>query len=310
MAYRLQHEDGSVQEGFRRIARTQIGKMLQAIDAPSADTDTAVHELRKSCKKVRGLLRLVRPAFAHYSEENAAFRDMASAVSVVRDATVLTASYDAVMELYDDQIDRRAMASIRRELTIRRKHLAATRNPAELLEQVRAPLTQAAKRVDRWKLKVDGFEALQGGLRETYWHAQRAMRRADEDPSPTRLHEWRKHCKYHGYHARLLRPLWPGPMKAYAACAHELSDLLGSHHDLAVFLQTITHEPSAFGKLADVEVMVGLIRRRQAVLAEQSFALGKRLLAESPKALVSSWGARYAIWRNEEPARAAALRGL
>ncbi|MEP7184380.1 MAG: CHAD domain-containing protein [Rhodanobacter sp.] len=308
MAYRFKREDGSVQEGVRRIALEQIGRMLRAIDAASADSDHAVHDLRKSCKKVRGLLRLVRPAFAHYSEENAAFRNIASSVSVVRDAAVLTDSYDAVMEAHEEQGERHALASIRRELTLRSKRPAATRNPVELLEQTRAPLMRAAERVQQWEIDAEGFDALQGGLRKTCRRAQKAMRRAEHHPSPRRFHEWRKRCKDHGCHTRLLRAVWPGPMKAYATCAQELSDLLGNHHDLAVFLETITDEPSAFGNPSDVEVMVGLVRRRQDGLATQSFALGKRLFAQSPKALVYSWGVRYAVWRNEEPAFAVVLR--
>lgn len=310
MAYRLQREDESVQEGIRRIALEQIGSMLHAIDAAAADTEHAVHDLRKRCKKVRGLLRLVKPWLKHYGEENAAFREIATSVSVVRDAAVLTDSYDAVMEVDGEQVEQRALRSIRRELTFRSERLAATRDPVALLEQTRVPLAQAAKRVKQWKIGADGFESLQGGLCKTYRRAKKAMRKAEQQPTPARFHQWRKRCKDHGYHARLLRPLWPGPMKAYAACAQELADLLGQHHDLALLLETITDEPSAFGNPSDVEVMVDLVRRRQAVLAQQSFALGKRLFAESPKALVSSWGKRYAVWRSEEFPRAAAFRYL
>jgi CHAD domain-containing protein len=64
MAYRLKRDDRSVQEGVRRIAREQIARMLRVIDSASVDTEKAVHDLRKSCKKVRGLLRLVMPAFS------------------------------------------------------------------------------------------------------------------------------------------------------------------------------------------------------------------------------------------------------
>jgi hypothetical protein len=227
-------------------------------------------------------------------------------VSVVRDTAVLTASYDAVMAVCEGQLERPALASIRRELALRSKRLAATGDPHELLEQTRAPLLQAAERVEQWTLEGDGFESVMGGLRRTCRQAQKAMRSAEQHPSSAQFHQWRKHCKYHGYHARLLRPVWPGPMKAYAACAYELADLLGNHHDLAVLLDTITGAPSAFGSRSDVELMLSLVRQRQAVLEGQSFAQGKRLFAESPKALVSSWGARYEVWRHPKRARAAA----
>ncbi|MDQ6648388.1 MAG: CHAD domain-containing protein, partial [Pseudomonadota bacterium] len=299
-----------VQDGVRRIALEQIGRMLRTIDAASADTDHAVHDLRKRCKKVRGLLRLVRPRFKHYRKENAAFRDIGASISVIRDAAVLTASYDAVLETHDGQSQRHTLRSIRRELSLRSKRLSVTRDPMELIEQARAPLMQTAERVQQWKIDADGFESLQGGLRKTYRQAQKAMRKAAQQGSPAQFHTWRKRCKDHGYHAFLLRSLWSGPMKAYAACAEELADLLGNHHDLAVLMETIGDKPSAFGASSDVEIMLGLIRRQQTVLAQQSFALGHRVFAQSPKALVSSWAARYAVWRNEEVAQVTALRDV
>ena len=87
-------------------------------------------------------------------------------------------------------------------------------------------------------------------------------------------------------------------MKAYATCADELADLLGKHHDLAVFRQTITGAPGAFAEPADIDVMAGSRRQTAgSVLEKKSFALGKRLFAQAPKALVSAWGTRYAAWR-------------
>ena len=60
MGYHLRkHED--VQEGVRRIAAEQIRKGMGEIDDCTIDRHEVVHLLRKRCKKVRGLLRLVRP---------------------------------------------------------------------------------------------------------------------------------------------------------------------------------------------------------------------------------------------------------
>lgn len=299
MPYRLKRNDTSMQYALRRIAGEQIEAAVRAIDDTALPPDATVHELRKRCKKVRGLLRLVRPEFEDYQTENTAFRDIAANVSGVRDADVLIATCDAVVTHYQDQVERPALAAIRRGLTISRNQQASDRDPAALLSQCRQRLLQAADRVDAWQLQADGFAAVQGGLGKTYRRARKAMRSAQAAPSPENFHRWRKRCKYHWYHARLLRPIWPGPMQAHARCAHALGDLLGEHHDLAVFAHTLNQRPEDFGKPAGIEVMTGLVRSRQAVLARQAFAQGARLLAESPSALTSSWGARFDVWRSE-----------
>jgi hypothetical protein len=45
-----------------------------------------VHQVRKLCKKLRGLIRLVRPEFDNFQKEDEFFRDAARELSYVRDA--------------------------------------------------------------------------------------------------------------------------------------------------------------------------------------------------------------------------------
>lgn len=306
MAYRFARDDATAERALRRIASEQIDWAVQAIDAAATGSVDTVHEIRKSCKKIRGLLRLVRPAFAPYADENAAFRDIARSISGLRDASVLTGSYDAVMAAYGDRVDRRALGVIRRRLTLGHKAQAAAQDPSALLAQCSDRMVEAGQRARAWRLDGDGFDAIGGGLEKTYRRARKAMRKTQKTPTPERFHDWRKRCKYHWYHARLLQPIWPGPMKAHIACAHELGDLLGEYHDLAMLLDALAAQSSRFDDAGRIAVMTGLVRKRQAVLATRTFALGTRLLAEPPSALVSSWGVRYAAWRNQTPAPAAA----
>lgn len=298
MAYRFASSDQSVECAVRRIAGEQIGAAVQAIDDPAVESGSAVHVVRKSCKKLRGVLRLVRGKFKEYAVENAAFRDIAAQVSELRDAETLIATYDALVTRYAGQVDRRSLAPIRRRLTLRRNACAAKQDPAAQLASCRAGLLAAAERADHWRLQAKGFDALQGGLRKTFAKAYERMQEALESPSAVNFHEWRKHCKYHWYHARLLRPIWPGPMRAHARCAGELGEALGEHHDLAVFMHVIGAEGGAFGKPAPVEVMAGLARARQVSLETEAIALGARLLAQSPSALARSWGRRFEAWKD------------
>ncbi|NII11076.1 CHAD domain-containing protein [Oleiagrimonas sp. C23AA] len=296
MAYRLKRNDASMTAALRRVARQQVARAIEGIDRQATDAAEAVHDLRRRCKKVRGLLRLVRPAFAGYQRENAAFRDIARHLSPWRDATVLIAAYDAVTARFEAQIDRRALASIRRQLTLDRQSLQARCTLQDALARCRAELQQAQRRIDHWQLADDGFDALADGLGKTYARGRQAMRRACQQVSAGDMHEWRKRCKYHWCHARLLQPVWPGPMKAYACAARALSEELGDYHDLAVFLDVLTHAPEHYGDIRSVEVMIGLIRQNQAHLTASAIRQGQRLFADKPGALVDRWGRRYEAW--------------
>jgi CHAD domain-containing protein len=74
----------------RRIAREQIDRALGELEDESLDRDTQIHQARKRCKKLRGFLRLCRPALGEvFQRENRALRDAARLISGTRDRKVL-----------------------------------------------------------------------------------------------------------------------------------------------------------------------------------------------------------------------------
>jgi CHAD domain-containing protein len=308
MAYRFKHRDKSVQDGFRRIARDQIETAVAEIDNRRLSAGETVHQIRKRCKKVRGLIRLVQPMFDDYKAENAEFRDAAHALSFIRDTAVMITTYDKLLAAYRHQVERANFARIRRHLTARQNQISRRRGEIdERLALVRAAMVKARKRAPHWRLNDDGFDALAGGLTKNYKRAEKALAAARQNPIPAAFHEWRKRIKYHGYHTRLLEPMWPSALNIHRKDADRLGDLLGDHHDLEVFRQALAHDPEAFGNTKTVEVMVGLIRRRQAVLEADAFALGARFLSEPDDALLQHWRALWDIWQDETPAEEAAL---
>src|SRR5262245_12474922 len=121
MAFALQ-ADESLRKGLRRIARKELEAVQEHVAGPShGSRDAAVHEARKSFKKVRAILRLVRPAIGErsYRYENTAFRDAARPLTEVRDAKILVETLDTVAEHFADRVRSQPFATIREEL---RKH--------------------------------------------------------------------------------------------------------------------------------------------------------------------------------------------
>lgn len=308
MAYRFSRKDDSVQDAVRRLTRQQIHDVLRRIDDPSCDRETTVHEVRKACKKLRAVLRLVEPGFPGAAKENTALRDIARGVSVVRDAATLVGSFDAVVAAYGAQLDHDAQEAMRNRLVLQRDALLAATDIDALLADCRTALLALEWRSCEWTLEGDDCGMLREGLRRWYRKARHALFAAHASPTPERLHAWRKRAKDHLYHARLFAPTWEKPMRAHVRAAHALGELLGQHHDLTVLLDTLAREPGAVGTNADAEVLAGLAGSLQAVLQAQAFSAGAALFADKPKALADSWIARYAAWRDEVPAHVAAMR--
>lgn len=297
MPYRLKHKDGSVTNALRRIADEQIGKALASIE--NAERAEAVHDVRKRCKKLRGLIRLVRPAFGDYADENAAFRETAHMISGARDAKVMQDTYDLLVAKYDGQVDRSALGPIRRRFTMDRKARVEDGGVDDRLDEARTRLVEARERARSWTLDADDWEAVSGGLAKTYGRAVKAATKARAHPDGEVLHELRKRVKYHWYHSRLLENLWPEMMSARQHAAKALSDILGDHHDLDVFAQTLADDPDAFGSSTDVEVAIGLARARQERLEQQAWPILGRMLAQEPKMLDRHMQALWTAWQRD-----------
>ena len=78
------------EEGVRRIAVEQIERAQNELQA-KGDHAVAVHETRKALKRLRALLRLVRPAMGDdvFKQENAQLREIGLSLSGARDRHVL-----------------------------------------------------------------------------------------------------------------------------------------------------------------------------------------------------------------------------
>ena len=188
MAYRFKSGE-PVPEGIKRIVREEIEAAARHLSGQgSADRDEAIHEARKSIKKIRGVLRLMRPELGDiYRTENALFRDIGLQLSQFRDAGASIETFDALRKRYCGEMDGRTLASIRRRLMARKKQAEQEANIAAVLASMAAALRQSEPAVSAWPLAKDGFPAIAPGLEATFREGQKAMSRARKHPAAGEL---------------------------------------------------------------------------------------------------------------------------
>lgn len=293
MSYRLKRKE-SIGEGIRRIVRQEIDTAIDHFGDDGGSLNKTAHEVRKHCKKIRGALRLVRFSFDDYGDENARFRHLARELSGIRDAHVMQATHHNLVKHISSDPPESSIAALNE---VFESHTAsALENVAQSLETVRVGLDSARKRVDAWSIGGGDFEAIAGGLRDSYRLAKNGLRRCRRRIEARNLHEWRKRVKYHWCHMRLLNNVWPEIIGARAVSADRLSDVLGDHHDIEVYLAFLC---GVRGK--ETAEAVGAVQRyageRRVTLQEASLALGTRLFAEKPKRFVERVEAYWNAWR-------------
>lgn len=260
---------------IRRISRERVDRALSEIDEQRPRK--AAHEVRKACKKIRAVLRLVRPELGErYRPENVRFRDIARRMAPMRDAASLVEAVEAL-----EDSSGRSFDGIKQALRDRRAEVED--DHACELPQVRCELENAKSAIEEWPLPARGFPQ---GIERPYRRGRRKLKKSQRAASAHRLHQWRKRAKYHRYHCGLLESTWPGPLEAREQEAHDLTDLLGEDHDLSELTKTLQQSPSRFGGKVAVGDLEHCAEQRQSELRQRALQLGAKLFADEPQVLL------------------------
>jgi CHAD domain-containing protein len=295
-SYRLKTKEAP-SEGLRRIALGRTEKAVERLEGVEGDDlAAAIHGARKDLKKLRGVLRMVRHELGEkrFKAENRRYRDAGRLLSGSRDAEVkletLAHLHHQSSPLPDQAVERwEGMLETERD-----ELAAAARDDRD--GQIAAAIAAIEKgqgKIRQWPLRTDSWPLVEPGLSRTYGDGRRAMKRVLADASATNVHEWRKRAKDLWYQLRIVRDAWPELLGETVAQTHELTELLGDHHDLAVLAADLRTRTD----LSDREALEAAIGRRQGELLDGALEIGQRLYAEKPKAFRRRLERYWLAWR-------------
>jgi hypothetical protein len=235
MTYRFKlHEP--IAKGVSRIGLEQID-IAEARLASSEDIPTAIHDARRCLKRLRALLRLIRPALAEslYRRETRRIAGIGQVLAGARDRHVMQQTLAKLEQRFADALPKGAAARLRR-LMANGAGSQSKRAGAQERRQALAELNRARTFFANAGRRPIAFEQLADGLERAYRKARRAHKHAYRDASDEAFHAWRKTVQQHWRHMQLLSRGWPEILDARAGEAKELSRLVGEDHDLAVLV--------------------------------------------------------------------------
>ena len=297
MAYRLEPGE-AVANGIKRVVAEEIVSVAaQLTGQGAANRDEAIHEARKSIKKIRGLLRLIETDLGDaFDSENVRMRNIGRRLSRFRDAAAMVEIFDATKEKYRDDLGRHTLASVRRGLLARKKQGENKDAIEKVLARIAATILATGKRVPTWPAGT-GFRSVAAGLEKTFRKGRRAMARARQNPSAENFHEWRKRAKDLWYQVRLLEHTPDEVMQSYEKSLKHLEGLLGDEHNLEVLREKVRAEPAFYGKEAEVAFFLDLLDRRRKELRDAALWVGEHTYKENPR----QYGKRMrGIWKARE----------
>lgn len=270
------HGEAPFGQELRRSLAARLDGAIDGLEDRRRDRVVAVHDARTSIKRIRTVLRLGRSQLgeSRYRDENDALRSVSQHLASLRDAMVMPAAFEGLLDHYGDDVDGDEVVRLRARLAARGEAVrgdAAEQSVAAAVAALRA----VREHLDDWPLTRDeaSLEPVLDGFRRAYSRAQKGYRRAHADPDTEALHAWRRRVKDVRYGAELLRDADPSRLKQTRRDAGELSDLLGDDHDLAMLAEVASDCPST----------LRLIDRRRQDLQRSAFAVAERVFARTPR---------------------------
>lgn len=295
-AYRLKSDEDAT-AGIRRIASGRAEKALERLEnAGEEDLAAAVHGARKDLKKMRGLLRLVSHELGKktFEAENHRYRDAGRLLSGSRDAEVKLETLTKLRHEFRDLPEEAAERWAGMLETERDAIAAALRGDADgQIAAASLAIGEGCERIRNWSLRADSWALVGPGLATSYRDGRRQTNRVQTKPSVENVHDWRKRAKDLWYQLRVVRDAWPELLGETVDQAHELTDLLGDHHDLSLLADDLRSRP----ELGDPHRFEAAIEKRQEDLLDRALAIGERLYAEKPKAFRRRIKRYWRAWR-------------
>ena len=301
MHFRLYAQESAAQ-GLMRAFRGELDQAHACVANDGRLTDKEVHSARKSIKRARAALRLMRPAlpFEIFKQTNAALRDAAHPLTQVRDAKVLLDALDNLREHFGSVVDNVASEALEDALHSQRARARREMSTnSSAVTHTRDSLRTIGLRAKRWEFSCDDWELLRRGVNRIYRNARTAYATVCEARSDERLHEWRKQVKHFLHALQILTPIRPGRIGELADQAHKLAEYLGDDHDLAILRKQL--DSQVFSDDEDEELheqLEALIDKRRRDLQDRAFAVGKRLFAMKPKRVTKRMKRYWKAWRD------------
>jgi CHAD domain-containing protein len=290
--------DEPVHEAIVRISGTWIDDALERIRHPSEDRGEDVHSIRTTIKRLRALLRLIKPVIApaFFKRENTRLRNAAERIAFKRDADAARATLSSLRASIRRRADRAAISKALRGLEVD----AAPAGPVEeALALIAGVLALTKRHYARVAPAEEGWAAFEPGLRAIYREGRKRMQRALETGDENDFHRWRIRTKNLYHVLQILEPIWEKKLGKLTARLRKLQRAIGDDHDLGVVKKLLTDEPEVFGGPSVIERVIACINRRSKRLRTSSSRLGSKIFDQTPRKFTRRLGSHWQAWQEE-----------
>lgn len=296
LTFQFELPDRPVDDNVRRAARAEFDRAIAEVSETGFEMHGTIRNVRRRLKRVRSIIRLIRPVFGEHRAEARALRSIGAEVGKLRDAMALVEAVDLLATERNDERSQ-ALGRVRRALAASAATHESDVERESFLADLRVRLREARVRSELWELASNGDKAILPGLLATYSEARRGLANARRTMRDTAFHEWRKAVKDHASHLSLLRGLAPAFADGRRARTKKLATALGDLQNISLLRAALkTGVPGLAA--GDRETVEPLIAAALESLRTRTLKLGRPLFVQRPAEIRKRWQAYLGDWRD------------
>jgi CHAD domain-containing protein len=245
---------------LHRLLTQLVQQSLRDIHQVPKWEDQAVHNLRKRMKKLQAMLLFVRPVTpkAALKEVREDVRDLKNVLSSNRDALVMAKLADKL------------------GVAVSFPSPPVPASTKGRLENATALAEKLLIHIGRLDLSTLTWEMVGQIHASSYKASRKAWKKALDEPTPEKLHEWRKKVKRLYYQSTALEPWLHHPKRLRHT--RKLGSLLGDCHDLDVFADSVKS-----GDLHPLQGWKSKVKRERQTVLTRIEQRAEKAISRSPR---------------------------
>jgi len=267
-----------------RVSDALLQYAIRRIEHPSRDREEDIHAVRTAIKRVRAILRLIRPAIGDtaFRQENRRLQKTARLLGSMRDAAIGLQTLRG-LAMTAGQGKNRIDVCIVHDLFAKHAAMPQMVVEAKTLRATLQALQAHRRRLRKLRIVAVDWEAIEKGIGKVCRACRRRMKRAQAGGDDDSFHRWRIRLKNLYYELQFLMPLLRKRMRSQVARLRKVQELIGDDHDIAVLKAVLQSTPERFGGGPAVKRVVRRLEERSRRLRRASQPLAKKILKEQPR---------------------------
>jgi CHAD domain-containing protein len=259
--------------------------------------DDHIHEIRKTMKKSRAILKLYRKATGEdfYIVENALFREVGKQLSELRMGTARLKTINKLKNQQKLKGNLRSFDPLIKDMKAHHMHKIREMVMEEKLQRSLAIILRDNRHMIKQLEDFPcDFMMLSAGLKRMYRRCVLNLNTAMNQPSTENVHNFRKPVKYLWNQLTLLRPIWPLAIGQMIRNLDRLGERLGDEHDLADLEQYLWS--NHYTEASSIEPLIKAIRKERNRIQGNAWPLSMKMFAETPAAFAKRIHAYWDAW--------------